>query len=348
MNLPPKLLPILLAVLPWLCGFTPYEHEGSAAVVVDGTVARGRALFSSEAASATNRVLVYTDFRLGGGVEGYLTIDLTLGAAGATVPAVFTYYEKRSANEISFDGGDVTGSVLIGDRFEYGDETSLYLEFNAQFARGAAGTRTLRSGWAVTAPSPSILRDKGLLPNGMVVVDDGSGTYTGRAYDRGSVDCYGYPTEVVLVESYHDDYYVVDDLTGGSTDDYVIIDPVEGSDPDPVDPGVVYEPAADGGYDSYSESPSCDNGNTTDSSDSSSGDAPSCKDSSSSDSSSSSSGSGCTGDAVAASGTHRFVRFHRGPPLWARRVLQVSPFLLALAALLFAREWPWRRRSAHR
>ena len=336
----------LLLFVPTLLGFTPYEHEGSAAVVVDGVVVRGRALFSTEAASNSSRVVVYTDFRLPSGTEGYLTLEIPLADIGTYVPADVTYYEKSSSASVTFDGQASAASVMIGDRYSYGDETSLYIEFDLSIQAGGGKQRHLASGWAVTAPSPSILRTQGRLPDGVVVIDDGSGAWTGRAYDRGSVDCYGYPSETVLVESYHEDYRIVDDESNGGTDsgiDGVVIDPPDNPPvvTDPEDPQI-YDPITEGdGYSTTSDSPGCNDRDTTtdDTTNASDKDYPSCKDSDSG-SSSSSKDSGCSGDAEASTGGARFTRFHRGPPIWARRVLQLAPLFLGLALLLVTRRRP--------
>ncbi len=335
----------LIVLLPWLTGFVPYAHDGTLAVVVDGQVVRARAVFSTEAADRRSEVLVRSVFTLPGGGEATLAMLVPLVAVGTEVSPEFTYYEKSSPSDVVFKAEDSEGRVLLGDRFEYGAETSLYLEFDVVFRQGEV-ERRLESGWVVTAPSPSILRSAGRLPDGVIVIDDGSGAYTGRAYDHGSVDCYGYPEEPVLIETQHHDFVVVESKDGPEVvldDDDDGIDGVDVAD----DYEIIYDPADNTSYDTDSDGPSCF---TDDDSSTSGGDEPAGCGSGSETSSESSesagcgrgsdSDSGCVGDAEAArqvgaaasASTSQRAALRR--PAWARRVLKVSPLLLGFALLL--------------
>ncbi|MBT9557472.1 MAG: hypothetical protein IV100_15635 [Myxococcales bacterium] len=347
---------LLLGLLGTTSTATPYAHDGTAALPIDGKVVRARALFDSTAADRNGAVLVWMDLVLPSGGEGFLTIELTLAPVGDEAPATFDYYEKTGPGTVSFSPSSASGRVVIGDRFEYGDETSLYIEFDATFSDGKV-TRRIDDAWAVTAPSPAILRSQGRLPSGAIVIDDGSGAFTGRGYARGTVDCYGYPEETYYVETYHDDYVVEDDPDDGITDDFIFIEPDDGVDSGGGDDAGGLDDGLDGVTDDYGDysapsggvntvddGPACGSEDTTSSSSNDEGGFPSCSDDSDSSSSSDSSGnSGCSGDAEASTGSSRSVRFafreHRLPPLWARRVLALSPLLIALAVLLGVREW---------
>jgi hypothetical protein len=303
---------LLLVACVCLVGFVPYEHDGVVVLpTADGTI-EARALFSSSASGNDRAVLMRADFSLPTGGEGYLTIHIPMVPVGQAAQATWNYYEKTGPQTVSFDAVEASGTVVIRDRFETSTETSLYIEFDASFA-GGDKSRVFTGAYAITSPSPSVLRGSGSLPAGVV---ETVGAQRAGSYHRGTIDCTGSPDTVVPVGGY--DYYVeevieeeeiivvVDD--DGSTD----YDDSEYLDDD-------YE------YDYYEDSSGFDCGgdDTTDSRTDTSNNGPECE-----------------GDAEAAPRSSQ--NFWRAPlrgrrggvSAFANRVAQLAPMLLLLAVLL--------------
>jgi len=324
-----RLVATAIAVLP-LCGFVPYEHEGVMVLPLGGDTVEARALFSSSAAGDDAHVLIRADFPLPDRGEGYLTIRMALAPAGHATEATFDYYEKVDAATVTFDAEVSSGTIVVRDRFQSAEENSIYVEFDARFTQGI-NAREFVGGYALTAPSPAVLRGNGSLPPGVVAA---VGVSAAGAYHRGTMDCFGDTEDTTVVGGY--DYYVeeviedeeiivvidddgstdYDDSTSGSTDyDYDWDD----SDYDYTDD--------ESGFD-------CGGGDDTDTT----------SDSTSDDDD----GFECSGDAEAAPTTFRSWR--RAPirgrsgaaAATARRVLQLSPMLLLVAFLLLLRRPPQR------
>ena len=298
--------------------YVPFAHEGSMILPMDGHVLEGRAIFSTEVSEfGATGVLIRGVFVLPSGGEGYLTVDLRLSIDGLPAASHFVYYEKLSADLVSFEAHDVDAQVVVIDWFEGEGDTSLHVEIDGVFSDGS-NTRTVTAGYAVTAPAPNVLRG-GTLPGGVVVVEDpATPLYAGGSYDRGHLDCYGHPETVVVVDDYEDEVVIVydDDDEERYDDDYY------------------YDDDYDSSYDNDDDSgPMCDGDSTNDSSTSSSSSSSSDNDSGDFD---------CEGDAEASSGARRFcnaptnraaVRRQRT----ARRIIAVSPMLLLMLGLLLLR-----------
>lgn len=321
--------------------FVPYAHEGVCAIPIDGALVQARALFNSEVSSHGQGVTVQVRFPLPGGGDGYLTMDMGLAPIGQKASVTWTYYEKISASIVSFEAQTVDGTVTVLDRFETDAETSLHLEFSVTFTEGEV-VRTIDRGFAVTAPSPAVLRTSGELPDGVVVVDDGSATNfvgVGASYDRGSIDCYGHPDdEVIIVEDddyeYEDYYEGEETFVAGDEESEVSCDGSTDTDDDYYDDESDYDSGDD------DSAPVCDG-----STDSDTGDDSYDSDSSSDDSS----GFDCTGDTEAALGIRALPRVS-GPRYLraalrgstkgsisqrlAGRIVALSPMLIALVILL--------------
>ena len=357
-----------------LCGFVPYAHEGVAVLPLDDGLTEGRAIFNSEVSTHDPGLVVQVRFPLTGGGEGYLTLDIGLVGHGAIAPARWTYYEKLSPTVTSFDADFINGRVVVVDRYEAGLETSVYLEFSA-ILRDGPQERRIDRGFAVTTPSPGVLRAHGALPEGVVAMDDGAGTSFvmggHAAYERGTIDCMGHVEEEVLVIEhdpgyYDEEYYYDDDYeypADGSTDDeeYVYEDDYSGDDTS-CDGSTDDDGADDGSSDDGSDmdcdsssdsSGDWDNGSSgssdTDCDSDSSSDSSSSWDSSSDDSSDS--GFDCVGDSEAAPRLRGVAR-QRGPR-WspaalrgkgsgarkaASRLVALSPMILLLLILFVWRE----------
>ncbi len=335
----------------------PYAHEGVAAIPIDGALVQARAHFNSGVSEQPAGVTVYVRFPLPGGGDGYLTMDLSVVGSGSQAPTRWTYYEKLSASVVSFDAESTEGTVTILDRFETGQETSLHIEFTVTFTEGQV-TRRIERGFAVTAPSPAVLRSSGELPEGVVVVDDGSASTfvgAGASYHRGYVDCYGHPDDTVVIIEDDDDYY--DDSYYEGQEDFVVAD--EDSDVScdgstDTDDDYYYEDSDE--YDSgdSDSEPMCsdDDSDDTDEPGDDSGSDDDWYDSSDESSSDDSSGFDCVGDAEASTRLipdspitgPRYLRAGlRGVPpgtqarRLAARVVGVSPMLIALMLLLILR-----------
>ena len=361
----------LLLLLP-LLGFVPYDHEGFAVLPIDGEPAQGRALFSSEVSTHDVGVLVRATLTLADGAQAYVVIDMALGAVGQEVPAKWTYYEKIDAEHVRFEATHIDGHVVIADRYEWQDETSLRLDIDATLI-GNGEKRTIINGSVVTAPSPAVLRHQGAVPTGVVVVDDGSGARVARrGYPRGDLSCAGEAETTVVLshdDGYYDQYGYYDEweyVDDGSTDEVPYPDDGATDLPDDgvTDDAPWYDdPAPDDGYDDSYDDPYADSSawdtpassssdatpdcsgsdTTTESSSTSSESSPGCG-SSDSSSSSSSSGGGldCEGDAVAAGPAWRAPQRPPAGRLLARRVVTLSPMLLAILIIMALRT----RRSA--
>ena len=325
---------LALAVTP-LLGFVPFAHEGMAVMSIDGEHTQGRALFSTDASSRPNGVLLRATFPLKGGAEAYLVIDFDLVKRGKLAPSQWQYYEKVNRDLIGFQATGIVGDVLLVDRFERGGETSLYIELSAELSDGSR-TRYLTDSWAVTAPSPSVLRESGSYTQGVVVVDNGSGArhtgYSDYDYHHGVLDCYGYPDDTTVGPILSDDVDTV------ITNDEVVV--IYDDNGDEVIDETDY--TSDGETDDAYAWP-----DTTDDDVDCSADTEDSYDSTTDDSDSDSDWD-CVGDAearVAPAGV-AFVR----APLWtraerdrrilARRIVTASPMLLLLLGLLL---WPRRR-----
>jgi hypothetical protein len=305
-------------------GFVPYNHEGYALLPFGDALVPARALFSSSSsAKGPIGVVVRLDFTAPWGGEGYLVMDVTLGPVGAVADATWDYYEKLTADTISFDAESVAGQVIISDRYVTQEETSLRLVIDATFTDGDQ-TRVIQHGVIVTAPAPEALRQNGALPPGMVIVDDGSGALVvNSAYPRGHLTCVGPVDEVVV---YDEDEEYVDYV-----DEEIVIVDGEGSGDD-----YILETSYDDEYD-YADSPDCSDDSSSssyendyDSADSGcGGDADS--------------GNGdCVGDAVASTGPSRYaptLKLNSGNRRIARQILNLSPLFLTLMILLVWREW---------
>jgi len=282
-----------------------------------------RVLFSTQAASSTNKVMVRSEFPLPWGGDAFLAVEVALGKSGNVVPAQWIYYEKTSATDVVFDAKQVDGTVLVLDRFETLTETSLQLSISATFVDGDQ-QRVLKKATFVTAPSPQILRTEGQLPAGMVVADNGTATYVvGPAYhyDRGLMNCTGVADETPVV--YDNDYsngseIVYDEEIVVYEDETIVYDdyPLEPEEDTGCGASEEYEE-----YEEYDEYETTDD--TDDSYDGSSDDFDCVGDAEAS----SKSGSKKSGP-VLVNSTHRI----------ARRVVRMSPMLLLIVLLLVARE----------
>ena len=320
---------------------------------MDGKLAIGGAVFSSETSSHQRGVLIRFVIVLPNGGEGYLTADLRLDGPGA----VWTYYEKVSVGSVSFDPTQITGTIVILDRYETQSQASLKVGFRVHATSGST-VRTLADGVLVTAPSPTILRSSGHLPAGVVVVDDGSGTYLpSTAYERGEIGCTGSEGGVVVLsdDAPYGDELVYDDpgtppVYTSDPPDYEYDPTVDDSPPD--DPGCsskTKDDSSDGGSDS-SRSSSSGCGSRSDDSDSKDSDTDSSSDESTTDDSKS---NGCFGSAHAASRLPIGQQVcavtgwygPRRPPLLARRLVRLSPLLLLLLGIWLGRERAVRRRA---
>ncbi|MFT5431334.1 MAG: hypothetical protein ACI9OJ_002013, partial [Myxococcota bacterium] len=304
----------LLAVA-WfaLVGFVPYEHDGVVVLpTADGTI-EARALFSSSASGDDQAVLMRADFALPAGGEGYLTIHIPMVPVGQAAPATWNYYEKTGPQSVSFDAVEASGTVVIRDRFQTSTETSLYIEFDANFIEGSA-SRVFTGGYAITSPSPAVLRGSGSLPVGVV---ETVGAQRAGTYHRGTIDCTGSPDTVVPVGGY--DYYVEEVIE--EEEIIVVVDDDGSTDYDDTEYlDDEYE------YDYYEDSSGFDCGgdDTTDTTtEDTSNDGPECE-----------------GDAEAAPRTSQNVwraplRGRRsGVGAFANRVVQLAPMLLLLSMLL--------------
>ena len=331
---------VLLLLALWMpisaTAFVPFEHDGSAAIPLDDEVVSTRALFSSAASQFQAGVLVRIELPLRGGAEGFLTIDMRLAGAGQSTEAHWTYYEKVSAQTISFEATDINGKVVVVDAFEKGAETSLHIEFSATMTDGFI-TRTIKTGYAITAPAPSILRTDGGLPPGIVVLDNGSGALAaGYSYERGRLDCYGDPDQVVVIDDYEYDDEIVEEVIIIEEEEIIVIDETD-------DYEASYD--SDDSLDCGSDTTDYDDEYTTPTDDDSgsldcSGDSSTTTDTSSD----SDSGFDCEGDAEAlVLRTRRFMPAPTDRALarrmgLSRRILQLSPMLLVMLCLLVMRE----------
>jgi hypothetical protein len=322
-------------------GFLPYDHDGYAVLPFTDGVVQGRAVFSSFVANKDGHVVVRMASQLPWGGEGFLAVEIRLGSPGDVVPSSWTYYEKLTANLVAFEAREVDGEVIVADRFETLDETSLRLVLSATFVDGDQ-TRTLSSGTVVTAPAPEILRSHGQLPPGMVVVDDGSGTFIvgpSYYYDRGALHCTGLADEVVIYEDDEEVYYdaeIYDDEIVYE-DEIIVYDDDENSQTDYG--GDDNETSCNGATDDdyYSEESTSSTYND---------DFADCDGSTNDSSSTSSSESDnvdmdCVGDAEAAPRIGRqTVAPQRvgGSYRLARRIVRLSPMLFLVLFLLVIRE----------
>jgi len=305
--------------------FVPYNHEGYALLPIDGAVVPARAIFSSSSsAKGPVGVVVRLDFTAPWGGEGYLVMDVTLAPPGTTTKSTWDYYEKLSADAVSFDAQKVEAQVVVADRFVTANETSLRLIVDATFTDGDR-TRVIQHGVIVTAPAPEALRQSGALPPGYVIVDDGSGsTVVDSYYPHGHTTCLGPPNEVVVYDE--DEEYVE------YIDEEVVI--VDGGD------DYIYDPTVEDDY-QYADSPGCGDSSSSESyeNDYESSDQGCGGDANSGDSQ-------CVGDAVA---SPRIATF--SPPSVvtsnyqriARQLERLSPLILTLMLLLL-----WRERGSIR